>query len=158
MAYGPWCLERAVKRNHWFTLEFMPWFTILLPQENMNGWWIYSQYNFCSFLVMASQPAVGRLTHWGRVSHKCVGKLTIIGSDNGLSPGRRQANQWWNIVNWTPGNKLQWILHGNWYIFIQENAFENVVCEMAYILSRPQCVKNKLKIIFVQGTVASCYN
>ena len=27
------------------------------------------------------------------------------------------------------------------YIFIQENAFENVVSEMAPILSRPQCVK-----------------
>ena len=31
------------------------------------------------------------LTHWGRVTHICVSKLTIIGSDNGLSPGRRQA-------------------------------------------------------------------
>ena len=31
------------------------------------------------------------LTHWGQVMHICVGKLTIIGSDNGLSPGRRQA-------------------------------------------------------------------
>ena len=31
------------------------------------------------------------LTHWGWVTHICVGKLTIIGSDNGLSPGRRQA-------------------------------------------------------------------
>ena len=31
------------------------------------------------------------LTQWGRVTHICVGKLTIIGSDNGLSPGRRQA-------------------------------------------------------------------
>ena len=30
------------------------------------------------------------LTHWGRVTHICVGKLTIIGSDNGLSPERRQ--------------------------------------------------------------------
>ena len=28
---------------------------------------------------------------WGRVTHICVGNLTIIGSDNGLSPGRRQA-------------------------------------------------------------------
>ena len=25
------------------------------------------------------------------MTHICVGKLTIIGSDNGLSPGRRQA-------------------------------------------------------------------
>ena len=31
------------------------------------------------------------LTHWGRVTYICVGNLTIIGSDNGLSPGRRQA-------------------------------------------------------------------
>ena len=34
------------------------------------------------------------LTHWGRVTHICVSKLTIIGSDNGLSPGRRQAIIW----------------------------------------------------------------
>ena len=31
------------------------------------------------------------LTHWGRVTDLCAGNLTIIGSDNGLSPGRRQA-------------------------------------------------------------------
>ena len=36
------------------------------------------------------------LTHWGRLTHICVGKLTIIGSDNGLSPGRRQAIIWTN--------------------------------------------------------------
>ena len=36
------------------------------------------------------------LTHWGRVTHICVGKLTIIGSVNGLSPGRRQAIIWTN--------------------------------------------------------------
>ena len=36
------------------------------------------------------------LTHWGRVTHICVGNLTIIGSDNGLSPGRRQAIIWTN--------------------------------------------------------------
>ena len=34
------------------------------------------------------------LTHWGRVTHIWVGNLTIIGSDNGLSPGRRQAIIW----------------------------------------------------------------
>ena len=36
------------------------------------------------------------LTHWGRVTHICVSELTIIGSDNGLSPGRRQAIIWTN--------------------------------------------------------------
>ena len=37
-------------------------------------------------------------------------------------------------------NKLQWNINRNSYIFIHENALENVVCEMASILSRPQCV------------------
>ena len=36
------------------------------------------------------------LTHWGRVTHICVGNLTTIGSDIGLSPGRRQAIIWTN--------------------------------------------------------------
>ena len=37
------------------------------------------------------------LTHWGRVTHICVVKLTIIGSDNGLSPRRRQVIIWTNV-------------------------------------------------------------
>ena len=83
------------------------------------------------------------LTHWGRVTHICVSDLTSIGSDNGLSPGRRQAiirTKCWNIVNKTLRNKLQWIFSRNSNIFIQENAFESVVCERAAILSRPQWV------------------
>ena len=36
------------------------------------------------------------LTHWGRVTHICVCELTTIGSDNSLSPGRRQAFIWTN--------------------------------------------------------------
>ena len=31
------------------------------------------------------------LTHWGQAMHKCVGDLTITGSDNGLAPAWRQA-------------------------------------------------------------------
>ena len=49
-------------------------------------------------------------------------------------------NQWWNIVNWALRNKLQWNLNRNSYIFIQENAFENVSSKMVAILSWPQCV------------------
>ena len=41
-----------------------------------------------TFLMIAINQ---NLTHWGQVTHICVGKLTIIGSDNGLSPGRHQA-------------------------------------------------------------------
>ena len=59
------------------------------------------------------------LTHWGRVTHICVTKLTAIGSDNGLSPARRQA------IIWTNAGIL--LIERNLYIFIEENAFENVV-------------------------------
>ena len=44
-------------------------------------------------------------------------------------------HQWWNIVNWTLSNKLQW----NWNIFIQENAFESVDWKISVILPWPQC-------------------
>ena len=30
-------------------------------------------------------------SHWGRVTHICLNEITFIGSDNGLSPGGRQA-------------------------------------------------------------------
>ena len=36
------------------------------------------------------------LTHWGRVRHICVSKLTIICSDNVLSPDQCQAIIWTN--------------------------------------------------------------
>ena len=36
------------------------------------------------------------LTHWGRVTHIYLSKLTSIGSDNGLSPCRHQAIIWTN--------------------------------------------------------------
>ena len=40
--------------------------------------------------------SIPTLTHWGRVTHISVIKLTIIGSDNGLLPGRHQALIWTN--------------------------------------------------------------
>ena len=70
--------------------------------------------------------------------HICVSKLTIIGSDNGLLPERHQ------VIIWTSaGILLIGPLQTNFseifsrflYIFIRENAFENVICEMAAILS-----------------------
>ena len=70
------------------------------------------------------------------MTHICVNKLTIIGSDNGLSPGRHQAIIWTNagiLLIRILGTNFTEILIKNWYIFIEENAFENVVCEMASI-------------------------
>ena len=45
-----------------------------------------------------------------------------------------------DIVNSKLRSKLQWNIKQNSYIFIQENAFENVICEMVPILSRPECM------------------
>ena len=46
------------------------------------------------------------------------------------------------IVNWTLRNKLQLNINRDATVVIQENAFENVVCEMTAILFRSQCVKH----------------
>ena len=70
----------------------------------------------------------------------CIGKLTTIGSDNAMSPGRRHC---WNSVDWTIKKTRQWNFNQNSNIFIQENALENVVREMASILSWPQCVEGR---------------
>ena len=71
------------------------------------------------------------------MTYICVSKQ-IIGSDNGLSAPSHYLNQCWNIVDSSIRNKLQWNLKQNSYIFIEEN----VIWEMAAILSRPQCVKH----------------
>ena len=64
------------------------------------------------------------ITHWGRVTHICVNKITIIGSDNGVSPDRRQAIIWTNA-----GILLIGPLGTNF----------SVVWKMSSILSRSQC-------------------
>ena len=64
--------------HHHTKVSQMIWFTI-------NGWNIWSMLWRQLFLA-----------HWGRVMLICAGKLAIIGSDNGLSPGRRQAIIWTN--------------------------------------------------------------
>ena len=70
---------------------------------------------------------LGWLTHWGRVTHICNSNLTIIGSDNGLSPDRRQAIIWTNagiLLIGPLGTNFSEILIENYNIFFQENAFE----------------------------------
>ena len=47
---------------------------------------IYHVYEYKPFWYQNNPIKWG----WGR--HICIGKRTIIGSDNGLSPGRRQAH------------------------------------------------------------------
>ena len=77
------------------------------------------------------------LTHWGWVTHICVGKLIIIiGSDNGLLPVRHQSIIWSNAEILWIGPSASVKYKSIYKISIRDNAFENVICEMAAILSR----------------------
>ena len=83
------------------------------------------------------------LTHWDQVTSLVqIMACQLAGADQATS---HFLNQCWNIVNLNLRNKLHWNVNEGSYIFIQENACENVVCEMAAILSQPQCVKQSGK-------------
>ena len=76
-----------------------------------------------------------QLTHWGQVMHICVSELTIISSDNGLSPGWRQAIIWTNAgilligpfeikfseilikINWFSFKKMHLNISAKWQLF-----------------------------------------
>ena len=66
----------------------------------------------------------------------------IIGSDNGMSPGRRQAIIWTNAgilpirTLWTNFSDIFF----EFIYFHSRDAFENIVWKMVAILSRLQCV------------------
>ena len=72
------------------------------------------------------------------MTHICVGKLNNIGSDNGLSPGRRQAIIWTNarILSIRPlATNFNEILIG-----IQEFSFKKMYLKMSSVKSRPFCL------------------
>ena len=78
------------------------------------------------------------LTHWGWVTYICVNKLTIIGSDNGLSPGRRQAIPWTNagiLLNGSLVTKFSEIL-----IEIHTFLFKKIFLKMSSVKCRPFCL------------------
>ena len=61
-------------------------------QASIISWGNVDPHLYCHMV----SPSHNDLTHWGRVTHICVGNLTNIDSDNGLLPGRRQAIIWTN--------------------------------------------------------------
>ena len=70
-------------------------------------------------------------TNLARVTHICVCNLTIIGPDNGLSPGRRQA------IIWTSAGLLQTGPLREILIEIQSFIFKNLHVKMSSIKWRP---------------------
>ena len=84
------------------------------------------------------------------MTHICVGKLTIIGSDNGLSPGRRQAIIWTNagiLLIGPLGTKFSEIL-----IKIYTFSFKKINLKVSSGKWRPSCLGlNELKDIIQNG-------
>ena len=90
-----------------------------------------------------------QLTHWDAVTHISVNKLSIIGSDNALSPGQRIAIIWTNagILLIEPlGTNLSEIL-----IRIHKSSLKkthlkmlSVKCQSFYL--RPQCIKTVIGV------------
>ena len=91
-----------------------------------------SRYIFLAWMMILK---ITDLTHWGWVTHICVDKLT--------KPSH-YLNQCWAIINWTLRDKLQWNFNQNTKHFIHKNASENIVFEMAAILSRGDELKTCL--------------
>ena len=78
------------------------------------------------------------LTHWGWVTHICVSELTIIVSENGLSPGRRQAIIWNNaglLLIQPLGTNV-----GEISIGIQTFSFKKMHLNMSSAKWRPFCL------------------
>ena len=104
------------------------------------------QFHDCLIIIMEI-PIPGKtlhetgllsLTHWGRATHICVDKLTTIGSDNGLSPGRCQAIVWTiaGILLIGPlGTNFSEILIG-----IQTFSFKKMHLKMSSAKWRPSCL------------------
>ena len=78
------------------------------------------------------------LTHWGRVTHIWVGKLIIIGWDNGLSPDRRQAIISTNAWLLSTGPLLTYFSEN--LIKIQQFISKKMHMKMASAKWRPSCL------------------
>ena len=90
-------------------------------------------------------------THWGRVTQTCVSKLNVIGSDNGLSPGRRQAINWTNagiLLIGPLGIKFSEII-----IEIHAFSFKKMHLKLSSAKRRPFCLGLNvlMEVILIQG-------
>ena len=119
--------------------------------DNPKRGWIGLYQLTPSWSTCISNTGSQVLTHCGRVTHICISKPTIIGSDNGLSPGRRQAVIWTDdgiLLMWTLGTNFGEIRIKIKKISFTKKASENIICETAAILSRGKCVNRMRPCVY----------
>ena len=116
---------------------------------------VFSQSTMLFFVVKLFIPLLAfkllqvlPFSHWDWVTYMCVNELTIIGSDNGLSPGRRQAIIWTNtgiLLIGSLGTNFSEILI-KIYIFSFKKMHSKMSSgKLVAILSQPQCVNQSLQ-------------
>ena len=109
---------------------------------NANGINIFGAGVKCVVPYYARPFTILALTHWGRVMHKGIIKLTIIGSDNGLAPTRRQAIIWTNVGILSIGRLG--INFSEILLKIHTFSFKKVHLKMSAILPQPHCVNQQM--------------
>ena len=125
-------------------LESLFWYPLILSSDFIS---FENRYPWMKLMLLASSNEFQwlELTHWGWVTHICVCKLTIIGSDNGLSPDRRQAIIWTNagiLLIWPLGTNFSEML-----IEIYTSLFKKMHLKLSSGKWRPFCLGlNVLKI------------
>ena len=92
-AFPEWLHQRGfchVGHDHQLKIINIDSMVDFLPKESVERKTMLSRHHALRYRAW-SYKIPHHITHQGRVTHICVSKLTIIGSDNGLSPDRRQA-------------------------------------------------------------------
>ena len=124
----------SIKSTHqWFEMPLCS----LWRHCNLNAW-LRMTCNDCPVIASLSCDVNVLLTHWGRMTHICVSKQIIIGSDNGLSPGRRQTIIWTNagkLLFGSPGTNFSEIL-----IEIHTLSFKKMRLKVLSAKRRPFCL------------------
>ena len=132
--------------------------------KGLDIWWEQNINNRLIDCRSVSQFlwCIETLIPWGRVTHICVSNLTSIGSDNGLSPDRRQAIIWTNagiLLTGPLGTNFNEILIG-----IQKFSFNKMHFEVSSAKWRPFCLglnvlisKNWEQTLYTEGTHGSMH-
>ena len=119
----------------------------------LNRWWPCLLAHICDTRSQWVNMWFSGLTHWGRVTHICVDKLIMIGSDNDLSPDRRQAIIWTNARFLSIG-PLRTYFNEN-LIKIQQFSLKKMHVKMSSAKWRPSCLG--LNVLMVCGVFSGSW-
>ena len=89
----------------------------------------------CNVAVPVQFMLCDLLNHQGRLTHIWVNKLTLIGSDNGLSPGRHQAITWNSAELFSIGplgTIFEWFWSPKKTLTVTKNTITSAVITQAY--------------------------